>query len=93
MGKHYKNGKIGFFLSLVPIATIIVLMQLHIDTLEYLRWPSVVLIIILALLASILSFISLKSSKNKAWAIGGLTIGGLELLYMLVCLVHLGVSS
>ena len=83
-------GKAGFLISLIPIASIIVvfLLELSSETLEKSFWPFVTIFGIFGLSALILSISSLKLSGRSAWAISGTVISGLELLYLIVGLVH-----
>ena len=80
-------GKVGFLVSLIPVAIIIVATQMRSQIIGDLYWPLIVAIIFFAVLALILSVTSLKRSSRRSWAIAGTTFGGLELAYMIVAMM------
>ena len=79
-------GKIGFLISLIPVAIIIGATQLYSQTIKELYWPLIAGTITFALFALVLSITSLKLSSRRAWAISGATLGGLELIYMIAAI-------
>ena len=77
-------GKIGFLISLIPVAIIIAATQMRSQTIRDFYWPLIGATIIFALLALILSIASLRLSSRRKWAIAGAAFGGLELVYMVL---------
>ena len=90
MGKDKSRvGMTGFLLSLIPIAIMIALYQIHPETVYRYRWPAIITELGFVLLALIVSIKALKLSGRRAWAVTGTVISGLELLYMIVGLLSM----
>ena len=87
-------GKIGFSISLIPVAIIIAATQMRSQTIRDFYWPLIGATIIFALVALILSIASLRLSSRRKWAVAGATFGGLEIVYMVLGIMsHLGLSG